>query len=131
MFLEKLPKGPMLILGSGGVAKASMGVAAKRGQGFMHSRQNPLAAQEIAALAPIGVIQATSLGMGGGDPLPFPEILEAVLPTLRWAVEWVNRDDTAFIAWAKGAGLRIVGGAELFEEQAALQSRIFIGECGG
>jgi shikimate 5-dehydrogenase len=130
-FLTELPKGPVLVLGSGGVAKTSIDVAAKRGHALMHSRRTPLAAQDIAALAPVGAIQATSLGMGTDDPLPFQDILEAALSTLRWAVEWVNREDTAFMAWAKDAGLRVVSGAELFEAQAAMQSRIFVGECGG
>jgi shikimate 5-dehydrogenase len=69
--------------------------------------------------------------MGDDDALPFPDILEAALPTLRWAAEWVNRDDTAFNSWAKMVGLRRVDGAELFEKQAGLQSGIFIRECGG
>jgi shikimate 5-dehydrogenase len=130
-FLGELPKGPMLVLGDGGAAKTSMHVAAKRGHALMHSRRNPATAQDVAALAPIGAIQATSLGMGLGDPLPFPDILKAALPTLQWVIEWVNRDDTAFIVWARDLGLRVVGGADLFEKQAALQSRIFISGCGG
>jgi len=130
-FLAELPKGPVLVLGSGGVAKTSVDVAAKMGHAAMHSRRTPLAVQDIAALAPVGAIQATSLGMGADAPLPFPDILEAALPTMRWAIDWVNREDTAFMAWAKGAGLKVVSGAELFEAQAAMQSRIFVGECGG
>jgi shikimate 5-dehydrogenase len=105
--------------------------AEKRGQVLLHSRKNPAAAKDIAAFAPIGAIQATSLGMSGDDPLPFPDILLAALPTMKWAIEWVNREETAFMAWASGAGLQIVTGAELFEKQAALQSRTFITECGG
>jgi hypothetical protein len=69
--------------------------------------------------------------MGIDDPLPFPDILEAALPTLRWAIEWVNRDGTAFNSWAETANLRRVDGSELFEKQAGLQNGIFIRECGG
>jgi shikimate 5-dehydrogenase len=95
------------------------------------SRRFPLSAREISAFRPIGVIHATSLGMKTSDPLPFPDILETILPSLKWAVEWVNSRETAFSVWATNAGLRLVSGAELFERQAVLQSRIFIGGCGG
>jgi shikimate 5-dehydrogenase len=69
--------------------------------------------------------------MGEDDPLPFPEMLEAALPTLRWVVEWVGRDGTAFCEWAAAAGLGLITGRELFERQAVAQSEIFVRECGG
>jgi shikimate 5-dehydrogenase len=130
--IGQLPAGPVLVLGSGGAAKASIGAIEAVGRPLMaHSRRLPATAHDVAAFAPVGVIQATCLGMGIDDPLPFPDILGAALPTLRWAVEWVNRDGTAFNSWVETANLRRVGGPELFEKQAGLQSGIFIRECGG
>jgi shikimate 5-dehydrogenase len=122
----------VLVLGGGGVAKASLAAAEKCGRkGLAHSRRAPLATQDVSRLRPAGVVQATSLGMDADDPLPFPEALEAALPTLKWAAEWVSRDGTAFGAWAETAGLKLVTGRELFERQAEAQSRIFVAECGG
>jgi shikimate 5-dehydrogenase len=131
-FLSGLKSGPVVVLGGGGVAKTSLSTSQKRGWStLMHTRRNPCALADITHLAPTGIIHATPLGMAEDDPLPFPEVLEAALPTLRWAVEWVNNDKTAFNAWAEAAKLKRITGAELFEKQAELQSKIFIGECGG
>jgi len=131
-FLKKLQPGPVLVLGGGGAAKASIAALEKCGrESLPHSRRAPLSVGEVARLAPVGVVQATSLGMGESDGLPFPDTLGAALPTLLWAVEWVNLNGTAFCEWAKAAGLRLVGGAELFETQAEAQSQIFVRECGG
>ncbi|MDR1840915.1 MAG: type I 3-dehydroquinate dehydratase [Holophagales bacterium] len=131
-YIKDFQGGPVLVLGSGGVAKTSMRVIEKRGWPALQcSRRSPAPVADVARFAPAGVIQATSLGMGEDDPMPFPEVLEAALPSLRWAAEWVNSDATAFSAWASGAGLQLLSGAELFEKQAALQSRIFVTECGG
>lgn len=63
--------------------------------------------------------------MTPGDPLPFPDLLEAARPSLRWAVEWVYKERTAFAAWAEG--LEFVDGASLFEAQAEVQSSLFQG----
>jgi shikimate 5-dehydrogenase len=131
-FLEKMPPGPVLVLGGGGVAKASLGAIVNcRRPALPHSRRTPLAASEIALTAPVGVIQATSVGMAEGDPLPFPEALDAALPSLSWAFEWVSREGTAFGSWAEAAGLTFVAGARLFEKQAELQSGMFVAGCGG
>jgi 3-dehydroquinate dehydratase/shikimate dehydrogenase len=125
------PPGPVLVLGGGGVAKASLAAAEKCGRrALAHSRRAPIPAREVAQLAPVGVVQATSLGMGEDDPPPFPDILDAALPTLLWAIEWVSRDGTAFGQWARAAGLKLVPGRELFERQAEAQSAIFVAECG-
>jgi shikimate 5-dehydrogenase len=64
--------------------------------------------------------------MAAGDPAPFPELLAAALPSARWAVEWIYKEDTAFAAWALASGLRLVGGASLFEAQAEGQARRFL-----
>jgi shikimate 5-dehydrogenase len=84
----------------------------------------------VAAFAPVGVVQATSLGMAAEDSAPFPELLAAALPSARWALEWIYKEDTAFAFWAREAGLVLVAGATLFEAQAEAQSRRFIEGCG-
>ncbi len=129
--LRGLPAGPVLVLGSGGVAATSLAVAERQGRkARAASRQAPLTAAEVSAFAPVGVIQATSLGMSAGDPAPFPELLEAARPGLAWAVEWIYKERTAFAAWARASGLHLVEGAALFEAQAEAQSRRFLRVAG-
>jgi 3-dehydroquinate dehydratase / shikimate dehydrogenase len=127
--LAGLPEGPVLLLGDGGVARTSLAALSTAGRPLLQAcRARPVTEAEVAALAPVGVIQATSLGMTPGDPLPFPALLEAARPSLRWAVEWIYKEETAFAAWAEG--LTLVGGTNLFEAQAQAQSRRFVEECG-
>ena len=125
--LEQLPHGPILVLGNGGVAKSTRLLLEQESRPFMQlSRKAPTRAEAVQAFAPIGVIQATSLGMKAGDPRPFPEQLEAAKPTLRWAVEWIYKEPTAFSKWAQESGLDLVEGAVLFESQAMAQSERFL-----
>ncbi len=127
--LRALPAGPVLLLGSGGVANASRAVIERLGRPVVQaSRRTPVEPADLGSV--VGVIQGTALGMQPGDPLPFPELLEAMLPTLRWAVEWVYKEDTAFAAWALESGLTLVDGASLFQAQAEAQSQRFIEGCG-
>jgi len=129
--LSCLAPGPVLLLGGGGVGRASREVLEEAGRPVLQaSRQVPVSPGEVAAFAPAGVVQATSLGMAADDPLPLPELLEAALPSARWAVEWIYKEDTAFVAWARNAGLNLVSGASLFEAQAEAQSRRFLETCG-
>lgn len=129
--LSHLESGPVLLLGEGGVARTSRAVLEASGREVLQaSRQSLVAPEAVRAAAPVGVVQATSLGMAPEDPIPFPPLLEAALPTARWAVEWIYKEDTAFALWAREAGLRLVGGAELFDAQAEAQSRRFIEGCG-
>jgi len=130
--LAELPAGPVLLLGDGGVATTSARVLAARGMPVLTlSRRSPVDADAVRRFAPVGVVQATSLGMVQEAPLPFPDCLEAARDTVKWAVEWIYKEETAFSDWAMGAGCQLVGGAELFAGQAALQSASFIRECGG
>jgi 3-dehydroquinate dehydratase/shikimate dehydrogenase len=130
--LSQLEPGPVLLLGGGGVGRTSRAVLEAAGRPVLQaSRQAPLAPGAVAAFAPMGVLQATSLGMGPGDPAPFPELLAAALPSARWAVEWIYKEDTAFAAWARQAGLELVSGAALFDAQAEAQSRRFLNDCAG
>ena len=130
--LSKLEPGPVLLLGEGGVAHTSRAILDGVGRPVLQaSRRFPLAAEAVSALAPVGIVQATSLGMSGMDPVPFPQLLEAARPSARWAVEWIYKEDTAFALWAREAGLRLVEGMTLFDTQAEAQSRRFIEGCGG
>lgn len=130
-FVSKLAKGPVLILGSGGVASTSRQLLERLGIPCLQaSRKNPASSATVASWAPVGVVQATSLGMEEDAPMPFPELLEAAGPSLRWAVEWIYKTDTAFAEWARERGLALIDGNQLFEAQAEAQSRHFIQECG-
>jgi len=122
--LEGRIRGTVLLLGSGGVAETSKAVASELGFTVLQvSRGGHPEPPVIAQAAPVGVIQATSLGMNPEDPRPFPDLLDAARPSLRWAVEWVYKERTAFSRWAEG--LDWVDGASLFEAQAERQSAIF------
>jgi len=130
--LARQEPGPVLLLGGGGVAETSRRVLEAAGRRVLQShRQNPLHPSVVAAFEPVGLVQATSLGMAIGDPPPFPDLLEAARASARWAVEWIYKEDTAFALWARDGGLSLVGGATLFEAQAEAQSRRFIEGCGG
>ena len=130
--LSRLAPGPVLVLGSGGVACTSRSLLEASGRPVLQvSRQAPATAAQVAAFGAVGLVQATSLGMAPEDPAPFPELLAAAQPTGRWAVEWIYKEDTAFALWAREAGLQVVAGAALFEAQAEAQSRRFVEGCGG
>jgi 3-dehydroquinate dehydratase/shikimate dehydrogenase len=130
--LSTLDPGPVLLLGEGGVGQTCRHMLAAEGRPVLQaSRRAPLSVATVAAFAPVGLIQATSLGMGADDPAPFPELLEVARPSARWAVEWIYKEDTAFALWARAAGIALVDGVGLFEAQAEAQSRRFIEGCGG
>ncbi len=130
--LSNLEPGSVLLLGEGGVARTSRAVLDESGRAVIQaSRRFPSTVEAVSALAPVGIVQATSLGMSAMDPAPFPELLEAARPSARWAVEWIYKEDTAFAFWAREADLRLVEGAALFDAQAEAQSRRFIEGCGG
>lgn len=127
----QLPRGPVLVLGAGGVAQTSARVFSEWGCPVRYtSRSQPLLPGDIEAFGPVGVIQATSCGMNPGDGLPFEPLLAAARPTLSWAVEWIYKEDSGFSEWAIGQGLRLIRGEALFERQAAAQCDRFIQGCG-
>jgi 3-dehydroquinate dehydratase/shikimate dehydrogenase len=130
--LSKLQPGPILILGDGGVAATTRKVLEETGHPHFHvSRKHPSTPEAVAAFAPVGAVQATSLGMDANDPPPFADLLEAARPSLCWAMEWIYKEDTAFSRWVVASGLTLVPGADLFRDQAEGQSRRFIEGCGG
>jgi 3-dehydroquinate dehydratase type I len=130
--LDGLEPGPVLVLGDGGVAETTRRVLLGRGWPCLQvSRNGPVEADVVRGFAPVGVVQATRVGMDPGDPLPFPDALAAAEGSARWGVEWIYKEDTAFAAWAREGGRRLVPGGVLFEGQAGAQSTAFIRECGG
>ncbi len=130
--LKGLPRGLVLILGGGGVASTSAEVLARSGFRVLQATRNAIPTEgEVRASMPVGVIQATSLGMSPNDEMPFPGLLEAALPSLKWALEWIYKEETAFSDWAKARGVSLIDGSELFDLQAEAQSRKFILGCGG
>ncbi len=130
--LATLSPGPVLLLGGGGVAETSLALLEASGRPVLQvSRAQPRSEATVAAFAPVGLVQATSLGMSADDLAPFPALLAAARPSARWALEWIYKEDTAFALWAKEAGLQLISGASLFEAQAEGQSRRFIEGCGG
>jgi 3-dehydroquinate dehydratase/shikimate dehydrogenase len=130
--LDGLEPGPVLVLGDGGVAETTRRMVLRRGWPCLRvSRNCPVEADAVRGFAPVGVVQATRLGMDPGDPLPFPDALAAAEGSARWGVEWIYKEDTAFAAWAREGGRRLVPGGVLFEGQAGAQSAAFIRECGG
>lgn len=127
-----LTRGPVLILGGGGVARTCERFFVELGCPVLScTRSNLVSVREVEAFGPVGVVQATSRGMDPEDGPPFPEILEARLPGLRWAVEWVYKSETAFLRWARSRDLTTVDGSSLFDAQAEAQNRLFIEHCGG
>lgn len=130
--LSNLAPGPVLVLGEGGVARTTVAALVAGGRAVLKAgRRTSVAPADVAAFGPVGIVQATSLGMAAEDAIPFPELLDAAYPSARWAVEWVYKEDTAFAAWARRRGLMLVEGVTLFEAQAEAQSRRFIEGCGG
>ncbi|MBK9795631.1 MAG: type I 3-dehydroquinate dehydratase [Holophagaceae bacterium] len=130
--LSRLAPGPVLLFGEGGVAGTSRAELEATGRSVLQaSRRTPATVAQVAALAPVGIVQATSLGMLPEDPAPFPDLLAAARPSARWALEWIYKEDTAFALWAREVGLQLVEGGALFEAQAEAQSRRFIERCGG
>lgn len=130
--VARLAPGPVLLLGDGGVSRTSLHVLAAAGRPVLQvSRRAPVTAEAVARFAPVGIVQATGLGMVVGDLAPFPDLLEAARPTAHWALEWIYKEETVFATWARTAGLVLVEGATLFGGQAEAQNRRFIEGCGG
>lgn len=124
--LTQLDRGPIVILGDGAVATICCQSLQKLKRPFLQvSRRHPVAIKDIKLLAPVGVVQATSLGMKSRDPLPFPDHLAAMTGSLKWGMEWVYKEATLFEQWAKGIPVVFVDGQKLFKHQALLQHRMF------
>jgi 3-dehydroquinate dehydratase type I len=126
--LNSLTTGPVLILGDGGVAKITEQAILDRGWPcLLQSRRNQISLDFVNNFKPVGIIQATCLGMQCDDPLPFSETLTTAQPSVKWGIEWVYKEDTAFAKWIRKNGNHLVSGVTLFELQASRQSDIFVG----
>ena len=133
--VEKVDKKKVLILGSGGAAKAAIFEAKNRGaEVFIYNRtferaQKLAAELGVTALSEVNstfdvIIQATSLGMFS-DELPL-------------SLKWVGRDtvvmemvcnprETYFVKKCIEKGVKVVFGYEMFAELTFLQLHLAIG----
>jgi shikimate dehydrogenase len=131
----------VLVLGSGGAARAVVLALARRGAQVTVAARRPDAAAAAAALAPdvtsAGfddlsalasgaevVVNATPLGMAG-ETLPLDP---SVLGPGHWAVDLVYHPEvTPFLAAADAAGARTVGGLGMLVHQAAAAFELMTG----
>lgn len=70
------------------------------------------------------IVNATSLGLGAGDPSPLPEV--RFRPD-QIAFDMVYTRATAFLAAARDAGAKAIDGAEMLIAQGLVQFRLFTG----
>ncbi len=126
-----------LILGAGGVARATAAVLSRRGFQVVVAARRPGLCdwasevisweERLAARSWDVVVNATPLGqLGEPDQERWP------LPVSRGvAVDWVYRpNNTRFIQAARSRGAHVIDGMTLFMEQAALAWLVWFGEEG-
>ncbi|MGH7133951.1 MAG: type I 3-dehydroquinate dehydratase [Phycisphaerales bacterium] len=135
------------ILGTGGAARAvAVALLAEglpvlvcsrelaRSQAFvaeLGDRATALTVDQLAAAAPSAVVNCTPVGMAGGpgpadSPLPQPVLQN--LPRSSVVLDGVyNPLRTPLLKQAETAGLRTIGGLEMFVKQAAAQFELWTG----
>jgi shikimate dehydrogenase len=131
---------PVLVLGAGGAARAIVLALGRSGAAVTVAARRPEAAEVAAALAPgaavlpIGaadpspfavVVNATPLGMSGGDPLPVdPEALQAG----QAVVDLVYHPaDTPLLTAARAQGATAVNGLGMLLHQAGRSFTLWTG----
>jgi len=131
---------PVLVLGAGGAARAVVLALGRVGAQVTVAARRPEAAESAAALAPGGaalligaadpsafavVVNATPLGMSGGDPLPVdPESLHAG----QAVVDLVYHPaDTPLLTAARLRGATAVNGLGMLLHQAARSFTLWTG----
>jgi shikimate dehydrogenase len=131
---------PVLVLGAGGAARAVVLALGRAGAHVTVAARRPEAAESAAALAPgarvvaLGaadpsafavVVNATPLGMSGGDPLPVdPEALHAG----QAVVDLVYHPaDTPLLTAARARGAVAVNGLGMLLHQAARSFSLWTG----
>jgi shikimate dehydrogenase len=131
-----------VVIGAGGAARAAVAELARRGARITILARSPLKAEPLRQIADLAilpvaqgptalrgaaaVINATPLGMAGGEPMP-PALLEALaLSRGGVAVEMVYRPlVTPFLAHAAAAGLRTADGLTMLIGQARRPFELF------
>jgi shikimate dehydrogenase len=131
---------PVLVLGAGGAARAVVLALGRAGASVTVAARRPDAAEFAAGLAPAGrtvafgavdtasfavIVNATPLGMSGGDPLPDdPEALRAG----QAVVDLVYRPaDTPLLTAARARGATAVNGLGMLLHQAARSFTLWTG----
>jgi shikimate dehydrogenase len=132
---------PVLVLGAGGAARAVILALGRAGAAVAVAARRPDAAESAAALAPgataiaLGaadsaafsvIVNATPLGMSGGDPLPVdPGSLHAG----QAVVDLVYHPaDTPLLTAARAGGATAVNGLGMLLHQAARSFALWTGE---
>lgn len=132
---------PVLVLGAGGAARAVILALGRAGATVAVAARRPDAAEAAAALAPGAqsvpfgaaepssydlVVNATPLGMSGGDPLPVdPEALNAG----QAVVDLVYHPaDTPLLTAARSKGALAVNGLGMLLHQAARSFTLWTGQ---
>jgi shikimate dehydrogenase len=132
---------PVLVLGAGGAARAVVLALGRAGAAVTVAARRPDAAESAVSLAsaahavPLGavaagtfavVINATPLGMSGGDPLP---VDPASLHAGQSVVDLVYHPaDTPLLSAARARGARSVNGLGMLLHQAARSFTFWTGE---
>jgi 3-dehydroquinate dehydratase/shikimate dehydrogenase len=129
----------VLVLGTGGAARATIAAALALGRTVAVSGRDPARTTAVSAefgvnafpFADLGsarsdlvVVNATPLGSDDDDPLPIPRSL---LDACRAVVDFVYRRDgqTAIVRQARARGIAVVDGFELLARQAVGQAVLF------
>jgi shikimate dehydrogenase len=132
---------PVLVLGAGGAARAVILALGRAGATVTVTARRPDAAEAAALLAPgartvpFGAVEpapysllvnATPLGMSGGDPLPVDP--EALHPKLAVVDLVYHPADTPLLTAARAKGARAVNGLGMLLHQAARSFTLWTGQ---
>lgn len=135
-----LRKAKILLLGAGGAARAAAFGLTQRGAEVFILNRTPQTAQKLARSAEAKtirrdqvakssfdvIINATSVGMAGGKQ---QTILEAKELNAKLVFDLVyNPMETPLLRMARGKGLAVITGAEMFVQQGAEQFQLWTGK---